>query len=112
VVDAQLHPVGDARAGSPPTASHRAERLGLYQSISYRCSFVRACHYRQPACVGRELAEQGIVHAAADDVDGIDALSRQIGSQAQGSPVGEGQAVEDRTSYLWRCFGSRLTQIA
>ena len=44
-------------------------------------------------------------------MDHIDAFFRQLGSQAQGSPVCEGEAVEDGARYLCRCFGSRLAQI-
>ena len=46
VVDVELHPVGDARAGSPTTPSDRTDRLGLHQGISYCRGFVRARDYR------------------------------------------------------------------
>ena len=52
------------------------------------------------------------MHATAYDVDRFDALARQFGSQAQGSPVCEGKAVEDGTRPPVPVSRDRLTQPA
>ena len=64
----------DDRPGRPTSLRQGPERLGLYESVADNRGLNRASHDRQPAGIGCELAQKGVVDTASDDVDRLDPL--------------------------------------
>ena len=76
-------------------ALDEALRPGLDQHVAEGRRLDRTGHHRQPARIGRELAEQPVADAAADDVDDVDRPAGQPVGVLDGARVGRGEAVED-----------------
>ncbi len=83
------------RAQRGEVAADQPERPGLHQDVPERRRLDRAGDYGQAAGVRRELAQQLVAAAAADDVDDVDVDPRKPAGVGDRASERRRQAVED-----------------
>ena len=99
----------DQRAHRGQVGQVGAERACLHQAVAESGRLGRPGEHGDAEGVGGELAEQGVLRAAADQVDDVDVTACEGRGQPDVAPVGERQAVQDRAGDRDRRARDRLT---
>jgi hypothetical protein len=81
---------------------------GLDEDVAERRGLDRPGEQRQPAGVGGKLAQQRIASPTTDHVEDVDIASGELLGLTNGTPVGQGEAVDDATDSLGRVARRRL----